>query len=260
VHAAKKYYVRLEALVLNTRLRMQRGVGVAGSGLCLLNGHTTKGDSIASVEGVGDGVIYKIHKDKDFEACAVMLNLSSNRLCIITINRAPTGNTYTFITKLDTIHRNLHTSKQEFIICGDININYLPDSERKSRLDALLRTYNLIGTVNFPTRIQGNSATAIHNIFIDITRLDNYLIRPLINRLSDHDEQSIPLNTVNMSVHVKQFKLIRKISKHTTNNFLISLSYETWDYTFSGDDVNIMLNSFLDTYLKIYYFSFPQKN
>jgi exonuclease III len=88
-----------------------------------------------------------------------------------------------------TILRNLYTSKQEFIICGDININCLSDSERKSRLDALLRTYNLKGTVNFPNRVQGNSATAIDNIFIDITRLDNYSIRAIINGLSDHDAQ-----------------------------------------------------------------------
>jgi hypothetical protein len=75
-----------------------------------------------------------------------------------------------------------------------------------------LRTYNLIGTVNFPTRVQGNSATAIDNTFIDITRLDNYSIRFIINGLSHHDTQSITLNTVNMSVHAKQFKLIKKLT------------------------------------------------
>jgi hypothetical protein len=52
-HTAKKYYVRMEALVWDTRLRMQRGVGVAGYGMGLLNCQTTKRDSIASVEGVG---------------------------------------------------------------------------------------------------------------------------------------------------------------------------------------------------------------
>jgi hypothetical protein len=31
----------------------------------------------------------------------------------------------------------------------------------------------------------------------------------------------------------------------------------SWDLIFSSDDVNIMFNSFLDTYLKIYYSSFP---
>jgi hypothetical protein len=35
----------MEALVWNTRLRMQRGVGVAGNGVSLLNGQTTRRDS-----------------------------------------------------------------------------------------------------------------------------------------------------------------------------------------------------------------------
>jgi hypothetical protein len=41
-HAAAKYYVRREALVWNTRLRMDKGVGVAGNGMDLLNNQTTK--------------------------------------------------------------------------------------------------------------------------------------------------------------------------------------------------------------------------
>jgi hypothetical protein len=61
-----------------------------------------------------------------------------------------------------------------------------------------------------------------------------------------------------MSVHAKQFKLIGKINKHTINNFLINLSYETWDLTFSVEDVNIMFNSLTDTYLEIFYSRFPQ--
>jgi exonuclease III len=75
--------------------------------------------------------------DKDFEVCAVKLNLSSTRFCIITVYRAPIGNIDTFIMKLDTMLSNLHTSTQEYIICGGININYLSDNERKNRLEAL---------------------------------------------------------------------------------------------------------------------------
>jgi hypothetical protein len=59
MHTANKYYMRKEALVWNTRLRMQRGVVVAGNGMSLLSGQTTKWDSIASVEGVLGGVVYK---------------------------------------------------------------------------------------------------------------------------------------------------------------------------------------------------------
>jgi hypothetical protein len=51
--------------------------------------------------------------------------------------------------------------------------------------------------------------------------------------------------------------LIRKINEHTINDFLTKLSYETWDTIFSKDDVNKMFNSFLDSYLKIFYSSFP---
>jgi len=51
--------------------------------------------------------------------------------------------------------------------------------------------------------------------------------------------------------------LIRKMKE--INDFLTKLSYETWDTIFSKDDVNKMFNSFLDSYLKIFYSSFPLK-
>jgi hypothetical protein len=38
---------------------MERGVGVAGNDMDLLNGQSTKRDSITSLEGVGGGVVYK---------------------------------------------------------------------------------------------------------------------------------------------------------------------------------------------------------
>ena len=57
--------------------------------------------------------------------------------------------------------------KTEFIICDDININYLGYNKKKKQLDYLLGTYNLISTVYFPTRTANNSATLIDNIFID---------------------------------------------------------------------------------------------
>jgi hypothetical protein len=57
-------------LVWNKRLMMERGVGVAASGLDLLNGQTTKLDSIASVEGVGLGLFTKQgFRTYDFAAC-----------------------------------------------------------------------------------------------------------------------------------------------------------------------------------------------
>ena len=53
--------------------------------------------------------------------------------------------------------------------------------------------------------------------------------------------------------------LIRKVNEHSINYFLNKLSCESWDTKFSTDDVNKMFNSFLDSYLKIFYSSLPLK-
>jgi hypothetical protein len=49
-------------------------------------------------------------KDKDFEACAMKLNIGSKIFCITKIYRAPTGNIDVFITKLYIILRKLYNS------------------------------------------------------------------------------------------------------------------------------------------------------
>lgn len=78
--------------------------------------------------------------------------------------------------------------------------------------------------------------------------------------MSDHVGQSTTFNTIILKPPTKQVVKIRKINKYTISHFLTELSYETWDVIFSSDDVNEMLNSFIDTYLKIFYSSFPFKN
>ena len=87
-------------------------------------------------------------------------------------------------------------------MCGDININYLENCNKRQQLDALLQTsYYLIGTVTFYTRKSKAFTTAIDNIFI--TRTKNYNINPHINGLSDHEAQII---TVENMVPTKQTK------------------------------------------------------
>ena len=58
--------------------------------------------------------------------------------------------------------------------------------------------------IDFPTRIYNDSSSAIDNIFIDITRLNNHQVFPLINGLSDHDVQIIILNVLQNKPHEHQ--------------------------------------------------------
>ena len=73
-------------------------------------------------------------KEKDLEACAAKLTLNSTHICIITIYRAPSGNFTFFINNFDSILRNLYNPALEFIICRDINIDYLKNTDKKTNL------------------------------------------------------------------------------------------------------------------------------
>jgi hypothetical protein len=49
----------------------------------------------------------------------------------------------------------------------------------------------------------------------------------------------------------------RKIDNSTAAEFLTLLRYETWDEIFGHKDVNLIFNSFLNTYWRIFYASLP---
>jgi hypothetical protein len=67
----------------------------------------------------------KYCKEKDIEVCAVRLNIIPIKLIILAIYRSPLGNFTNFLKDLDSILNTWYSNKTEFVICGDININYL---------------------------------------------------------------------------------------------------------------------------------------
>ena len=106
--------------------------------------------------------------DNDIEACAIQLTINSpgtKKFCILTIYRSPMGNFTNFLERLDMILQKLYHERYNIIICGDINVNYLNDDNRKKQLDAVLQSYNLTSIVTFPTRVDISSSTIIDNFF-----------------------------------------------------------------------------------------------
>jgi hypothetical protein len=136
--------------------------------------------------------------DKDIEACVIQLDSTFDKLCILTIYRYPSGNFTNFLKHLNLILQKLYNNKYKIIICGDVDVNYLQNDNRRSQLDAVLHFYNLMGIVEFPTRFCMNSQTAIDNIFIDTSTIGEYELWPFINGLTDHDAQYLILNNREM--------------------------------------------------------------
>jgi hypothetical protein len=88
--------------------------------------------------------------------------------------------------------------------------------------------------VDFPTRPQNNSATAIDNIFIDVSLQGNYVVYPLCNGLSDHNAQLIALTElISFIRNIGKGEKKRKIrSRQHYNRQVLNSSNKTrttWD-------------------------------
>jgi hypothetical protein len=163
---------------------------------------------------------------------------------------------------LDDILKSFYRVGSKLILCGDINVDYLTEDEKKRQLDAVLLTYNLMPTVHFPNRTQGSSSTAIDNIFLDTNIFPNYTISPLYNGLADHDAQLLIINDLNLQPHIHCTHTIRSLNTNSVEEFKTKLSYESWESVFSHNEntnVDRLFNSFLNDYLRLFYTGFPPR-
>jgi hypothetical protein len=114
-------------------------------------------------------------------------------LCIY---RSPYGNFDEFAEQLEIILKYLFKPKSEIILCGDFNVNFLVNSSTAHQIISLLQSYNLFHVVDFPTRINKDSSSAIDNIFVDYSRLNTFQVFSLANGLSDHEAQYLCVNNI----------------------------------------------------------------
>ena len=65
------------------------------------------------------------------------------------------------------------------------------------------------------------------------------------------------INDTNLKIQNSKHRFIRNIGKYGISDFKVKLCYETWDNIFENNDVNSIYSSFLNTYLRVIYYSFP---
>ena len=177
----------------------------------------------------------------------MQLHFSSIKFYILCVYRPPTGNFSYFLSSLESVLNQIYSNSINIIICGDININYLDNTNNKLQLDSLLASYDLYSIVDFPTRISNCSSTAIDNIFIDIFKNTNFTIKLLPNGLSDHDAQILTFHNIKIRNLKAHCYLKRLINESTISEFKLNLSYEYWEEIFSNENVDSIFNSFLNT-------------
>ena len=79
-----------------------------------------------------------------------------------------------------------------------------------------------------------------------------------MNGLSNHDAQLVTLKNYLTTSKIEP-TYIQNINKKIIAEFQLQLRWEHWDNIFGNNNVNNMLNKFLDTYLKCNYSGFLKK-
>jgi hypothetical protein len=70
-------------------------------------------------------------KEQYLEICAIQLETKTSNSILLSLYRAPSGDFHQFLKGLDATLMYLYNPKTEFLICGDINIDYVNEKNRK---------------------------------------------------------------------------------------------------------------------------------
>jgi hypothetical protein len=159
--------------------------------------------------GVSFNFIYlsKYCKGKILEICAVHIVTTDKWMIVICVYRSPSSNFNHFLRSSDTALLSLNNQSMEILVCVDFNVAYLSNCNHKQKLSSLLGAYNMMHTVDFPTRFQNGHSSAIDSSFVDKARVQSYKIFPLSNALSNHVAQYIILNKFFLKPNLRMLNL-----------------------------------------------------
>jgi len=169
----------------------------------------------SSIEHGGSGIYVKdgletkeisyftgISKENIFEMS--LIELPGYKLCIVCIYRSPDGQFDRFLNKLELAIQKLLMKDKSLILYGEWNIDFLhEDSNQKNLTDLMLR-YNLVNTVQSPTRITKSTNTLIDVIIIN----KKYYMEPatvIELGFSDHQAQVLPVLCKNHASVIEEF-------------------------------------------------------
>ena len=124
------------------------------------------------------------------EAHCEICGVTFKDVCIICCYRPGTGNVDVFLDLLFSVFSNVLGRYSKLIFCGDLNIDYLTESNNKQKLCDLFDSFGLTITTKEPTRIctNRNGATSISIIDYVVTNIESvmYSCKIFNPHTSDH--------------------------------------------------------------------------
>ena len=207
---------------------------------------------------VRNDLSFPLNKQLLYDSLFVEIKLPNNTNIIIgNIYRSPGQSPiHEFNKELETLLDKIKKETTKIIITGDFNINLLNTNVHKPTTE-FLDTWIAKGylpQLTQPTRITGNTATLIDNIFTK--SINNCLITRkgiITNDISDHYPAFIEIKLINPLTNSNKSKIIE--SRHITNQSITSLisdlNKENWFDVIEKMNTNDKYNSFISTYTKL---------
>ena len=188
-----------------------------------------------------------------FECSAILLKIDKCKYCIISVYRPPSGNLDTFFDVANDFLRFCMEKNSNIVFCGDLNINFLQDSNEKRLLLDFFNNFNLSETSLEPTRIYINKNSRTSSSKIDYLAVNHshesktVIVQPNIgDHLATVHTFKIPLITKQSDIPYQN----RDLSEHNLNLLKHCLTLMPLDRLYELDkDVNVIYNEILNMIL-----------
>lgn len=199
--------------------------------------------------------------EKDFEISSTSIKTRQfNKLIIVGFYRSPSGNVNTFLEKMEILLTSLFSTRCNFIIVGDFNINVLnTENNTVKLLKNLLNSFNLIWQINSPTRVTPYTSTAIDNVITNINTY-NFNVEIVDMAISDHFGQIVTLNTSNVTLDPPKIDKKRNVCFRNVQRLKQLLQNETWDFVYQSYDANMSFDLFYNKFISYLDRTCPYKN
>lgn len=194
----------------------------------------------------------------EFEyACAINKKIKTIIICVY--RSSVEGKCDTFFDLFWELLHELHNRypSYNYVICGDLNIDFQKDDSHKTNLVNILKMFDLTSTLKSATRIRKSSATQIDYIITNIKTEYNTSILEL--GMSDHTAQIISFNNLNDIKYnkVKIFKrIVNEKSKQKFSNLLNNID---WTELYAKQDINEAYDFFQYNIKKCYDLACPSR-
>jgi hypothetical protein len=78
---------------------------------------------------------------KKIEICAIQIESVTNQQIILCVYRSPSGNFHQLFRLFEIMVMSLYRPKTEFVICGDVNIDFLSDNKGHQNIMSMKKKF-----------------------------------------------------------------------------------------------------------------------